>query len=324
MVIRIYTIINVCLFVIVFSFLNPLFSSEGEDHKCTFLMYISIDKLTFNPDESIILEIHIKNKSHKRESLKIYDVNYTSFQPVVYDMSGREADIIVQYRLMNLGMKDVIKNLKPRVIELSPNETIVHSVNLRNIYNIKGGRKYRVKAFFSPDAMREVVIYSENMLTFKIRESAGIDKKSGIAKNGRLSVPLLSLDKRKISPSEVIMLFLHAEKNRNWDNYLKYIEIERYINAYPDFVRVYKDTNEEKRWEIIEEFIEFLKQERTDYIIDFKILNELVIEDNVAYVDALVRRFGPKFPFIFNYRYTLESFRDLWVITDVEATVTKE
>ena len=44
---------------------------------------------------------------------------------------------------------------------------------------------------------------------------------------------------------------------------------------------------------------------------------------NIAYVYARVRRFEVRIPSIYRYKYTLEKFRDFWLITDVEATVMK-
>jgi hypothetical protein len=75
---------------------------------------------------------------------------------------------------------------------------------------------------------------------------------------------------------------------------------------------------------IEEEFIRFLSRDRKDYILDFKILDENIVRDrNIAYVDARVRRFEVRIPSIYQYKYTLEKFRDFWLITEVEATVMK-
>ena len=307
------TTIILSLLVIISNPLKPLFPYKRDNPKSVFRVFLQMDRLSFEDNETVNLNMCIKNNSKRNKSFKVYDFGYTTFQPVVYDISGREAEIIVSYRLMNRDITDVVKRCKYRVIELSPDETIIHSVNLKNIYNLKIGVEYRVRGFFSPDVKSLQAIPSENQLTFKIVKSRGFVKKSGIE---RMS--------RSISPSEIVLLVLTAEKNRDWDNFYKYIKLESYINAFSNYVRIYNEADGKKRLKIIDDFIKFLSRRRSDYIVNFKILEESVLKErNIAYVDAEVTRFGPKKPFVYTYKYTLERFRNFWLIIDVEAIVRK-
>jgi hypothetical protein len=100
--------------------------------------------------------------------------------------------------------------------------------------------------------------------------------------------------------------------------------VESYINAYSDFVRPYNEADEVGKLNIIEDFIKFLSGKRADYIVDFEVTGEEVLKDrNIAYVEAKVRRFGARYPFVYSYRYTLEKYRDFWLVIDVDATVMK-
>ncbi len=304
--------IIVFLFVVIFSSLEPVYSVIKEKTQPVFRVYLYMDRLSFSEDEAVTLHICVKNNSHRRESFLVYDAQYTTFHPIVYDINGKEAENIVPYRLKNRKRGDVVKNIRPRVIELSCNETFQHSVDLRNIYKIESENEYRVKALFFRNVKSNAAIPSDNTLNFNIYRSVGIAKRSAVKRVIR-----------KISPSEIVTLFLNAEKNRNWENYFKYIKLENYIDAYPDYVREYNIADEIKKAVIIEDFIDFLKKERSDYILDFAIQDQLMRSNNIAYVDAEVKRFGSRIPFIYKYRYTLERFRSFWLITDVEASVTK-
>lgn len=300
-------------------FLQSAFSMTADNRD--FKVFLVLDKLAFEENEKILLHINIKNIADNIREFKIYDTVYTSFRPVVYDTDGRELENIVPYRLKNRNISDVIKDADTRIIRLSDNETFSYTVDLKKLYKIDNKGNYRIKAFFSPDAADSFSLISDNQLNFKVLKKSDV-MYSGIAKIRRFVSP-----ERALSASEVISLFLKAEKENNWDNYFKYIDVEKYINAYPDYVRIYKqavkDNNIEEKEKIILEFVNFLKEKRTDYIISYRVLDEFVNKNDDYYVEALVKRFGPDNPFIYRYKYSLEKFKNIWIITDIEATVVK-
>ena len=104
-------------------------------------------------------------------------------------------------------------------------------------------------------------------------------------------------------------------------------KIDSYINAYPDYVKIYneaiKNNDIKKKENIIHEFVNFLKEKRSDYIIDYKVLDQLKQSENDFFVHALVKRFGAGLPFMYKYKYSLEKYENFWIITDVHATVVK-
>ncbi len=275
-------------------------------------VFIQMEKFTFFTDEKVKVKIHIKNTSYEEVQLNIYDLLFTTFQPLVFDRYGREAENIVPYRMMNQNMSSILQSHKPRVILLSPRDTFIHSINLKEMYKLYTDREYRVKGFFLPDATTPKAIAGENVLSFKIVELGKPIQKSGVKRV-----------KRAISPSEIVLLFLNSEKEKNWNNYLKYIKIKSYINSYSNFVKGYNSADEKEKLNIEEDFIKFLSRDRIDYIINFKILSENITEEGKAYVEALVKRFDRRMPVLYKYKYTLERYKELWLLTDVEATVVK-
>ncbi|MCU0843855.1 MAG: hypothetical protein MUC76_02895 [Spirochaetes bacterium] len=286
--------------------------TAGQDES-PFVLIIQMDRSTFAEDEPVVLNLIIKNTSDKKEHFVSYDTSYTTYQPVVYDAQGREAAITVPYRLMNRRVEEVVRDLYPRAIELLPNETLAHTVNLKNLYDLHTGAEYRVRGFFLPDMRNPSALPSSNILSFKIVRAPGLVKKSGVVRQ-----------ERGVSPSEVVLLALTAEKNGTWDRLYKYIKADTFINAFPDYVRLYNTADEIEKLRILEEFARFLARRRDDYIKDFSITDEIFLPGkNIAYVDVVVNRYGPRLPFRFKYRYTLEKTRDHWLIIDLEATVLK-
>lgn len=304
---------NIIIYTLLSLIIIPYYSFgvESNDIRQFIRVFLYMDRNTFNEDEPVNLNICIKNISKNKVLLKVYDIDYTSFQPVVYDKKAKEAEIIVPYLLMKKKSKDIIKKYHPRIIELSSNEIIHHPINLKKIYNLKHMMEYRVKGYFFTDSNFSQAKPSENKLTFRINKSSGAIKKDG-----------LEHIIHNISPSEVILLVLTAEKNKNWINFIKYIKLPNYINAFSNFVRKYTIANKSSKNIILNNFRQFLTRERKDFIIDFKILKELLLNNrNIAFVETIVKRFGGKKPFTYKYKYTLEKYRDFWLITDIEATV---
>ena len=282
-------------------------------------VYLRMDKKFFYSDEDVVLYICVKNTSERKNYFDVYDTSdaesgkYISFQPLVFDARGREAEIIVPYMIEKRNINDLIRGLDKRVVELAPGEIFIHSVNLKEIYKLNLNIMYRLKSLFYPAFTDGGVIKSDNELTFKIREEKRYNKPSGV-----------EAVVRNISPGEVILLTLNAEKNKNWESFLKYINIEKYINAYPEFVQTYLRANVDEKYQIEREFVKFITRDRDDYLLDYKIMKEEIENSNkIAYVDVVADRFGVQLTNRFKYRYTLEQYKSMWLIIDEEATIMK-
>ncbi|MFC1669098.1 hypothetical protein ACFL20_01800 [Spirochaetota bacterium] len=279
-----------------------------------------MDKRNFSSNEDVVLKVCIKNISSKNISFNIYEsgkikkTDFTTFQPYVYDMYGRDAQLIVPYRLQGKRTDHVLSKMKKRNIILGPEEIIIHRVNLNQIYKLNAGLKYRVKSFFLPDFGKKIVIKSINELSFKVKR-AKRDRK----KQDRLDI------KRGLTPSETVLLALDAEKGKDWSRMIKHYDIEKYINSYPDYIRIYNLADRLEKQKIEKKFINYLSRKRFDYLLNFKIVNDEIDKNRrVAYVDVLVKRFGVIRHDKYKYRFTLEKYighKDLWLITGYEATV---
>ncbi|TFH43731.1 MAG: hypothetical protein E4G96_00385 [Chrysiogenales bacterium] len=298
-------------------FAMPLFSGAYEPDRLR--VNIRMDKKVFFSDESVLLRICVTNMSDKKNYFEVYDPSggessgYTTFQPKVYDMMGRDAKITVPHRIEGRGTADLIRGLEKRIIELAPGEMFIHNVDLREIYDINLDSTYRVRSLFFPSFDQDLVLTSDNELSFRMIEDKRYRKPSEV-----------SSIERSLSPKEVIMLTLRAEKDREWDNWIKFINVEKYINAFPEFVQKYYRADYQEKAEIEKAFIKFVTRERDDYLVDFSIIKESIEKErSIAYVDVVVSRFGIRWIHRFKSRYTLERYNNLWLITDEEATVMK-
>lgn len=306
-----------CIVTILSLFAIPALPRVEGSVESPFRVYVNTDRLTFTEGEPVEITAEIKNYSMKTASFNTYDVNYTTFQPVVYSMDGKEAETTVKYRMMDRTVQDVVAYIEPRRSLVGHDEKVVKRLNIRDYYNLEPGREYRIRMFFMPDAKMPFVVRSENSITVRI---APLDRD--------LPEPI-ELPKQYngggIDPSEVVQLFLGAEKSRNWKNMIKYIDLEKYVNAYPDYGMQFNTSNEAMRKKVLRDFVSYLSTPRRDYIVDFSVQKEAILEDRKSsYVDVKVVRFAAPRPFVYNYRFTLETAGGTWLISNVDATVSKE
>lgn len=296
---------------------------------------LSMPRFNYALNEDILLNIHVKNVTDTVISFYVYDSpersdiynrprgdisGYTTFQPVVYDMKGRSAELIVPYIIGADNMKETLSWMIKREIKLGPGETFVRTQNLKNIYKLEKDRDYRLKLNFFPDLGSEndsIALMSSNEVKFrvnpdKIYTSGNMPDSSSIS----------------LTPAEVVLLVLNAEHENRFSRGLKYIDIEKYINSYPDFTRRYNLADDFGKKLIEKEFIRYLTLKRKDYLLNFEIVREEFLDSGtVAYVDVIAERKSVIRPDRYRYRFRLEKRKPedkVWLLAGLEASVTKD
>jgi hypothetical protein len=281
-----------------------------------FRVTVITDRTSFMEGEPVEVSLVIKNTSDRTASFSMYDVFYTTYQPVAYTLDGREAETTVQYRQMDRTVQNVVQYIEPRTVKIAPDEKIVKRINLRNCYTLETGSQYRIRGFFFPDAKVPLILRSENSVEIRIVP---------VEREIDSSIELPHQYAGGITPSEMIQLFLTAEKSRNWANMIKYLDLEKYINAYPDYAMNYNTASDPVKRKVLKDFVSYISTPRRDYIVDCEVVKESILEGGkTAYVEAKVTRQSAPRPFVYTYRYTLESTNGSWIITGVDATVSKE
>ena len=181
------------------------------------------------------------------------------------------------------------------------------------IYDLKPGIEYRVKSCFVPDFSKKEIFVSENELFFRISHEYFPEKGRMYHKTKK---------QEYVSPSEIILLALYAEKNMNWADFFKYIELESYIVSFPDYHREYDSADRFGRERVLNDFKKFLMRRRTDYLIRYEIIDEMIDNNlKMAYVDVIVDRYGARITDRYKYRYKLCEKEQKGFILKLDATV---
>ena len=293
---------------------GEIYEVDRSGHDLTVSLHM--DKTSFAEFGEIPLKIRVVNTMQWPISFTVYEnpsddsTIYTTFQPIVYDMNGKERPTLVPYRLENKTVEDVIRfRQDKRVIELMPGDMFAYTVDLKKLYRLNSGERYRVRSYFLPDIPNRVLLYSVNELSFSVYHGSELAPKP---------VPKIE---REILPSETVKLFLIAEKENQWQRMIKYVNLHEFINSYPEFVRMYSTASPNEKPEIIQRFVRFLSRPRLDYLVNFRVTNEIIMPDNqYAYVYVNAERFGNRRNQFFRYRYGLERVNGVWEINSLEAT----
>ena len=301
----------------------------------SFSVYLKMEKLKFYNSQDIILHVVIKNITDEVASFYVFDppgredmfnrergdtADYNTFKPVVYDMTGRNAELIVPYMASGSDLKETLSWMTRREIKLGPGESFTRSLNLGRIYRLQSDTDYRVKLHFFPfigDPDEDKLSISYNELKVRIsRDREYQPYKSADIKGVRLV------------PSEVVILLMDAEKDGYWERAIKFIDIEKFIHSYPDFSSKYDLADDRDKKIIEKDFIRYFISKRSDYLIDFTVVGEEVEPSGlVSYVSVVASRKSLIKPDRYKYVYRLEknSIDDyIWMVSGLEATIVRE
>jgi len=209
---------------------------------------------------------------------------------------------------------------------MHPGESFQKTLCLNNYYRFIPGTEYRVVGYFYPDFRRRFFVRTSNIERFRIDINREKYYRSHGEKNFyRDVVPALS-------PEETVYLFLSAELKKNWNNYMKYLNMRKFITAYDRFASKYTVASEREKPVILREFEKFLTGQPADRLISFQIIKkefdrsdsgEIKVNGR-AYVTVRAKRQSMGFSIVYHYRYVLERVRErygFWKIVHVTAKI---
>ena len=281
----------------------------------------------YAPGESIPIRFRIKNIGYQNLRIYPHAAPNKSFRFLVLDPEGREVPPRLhakdypsqQKRIVNLA-GDPVKE-----IILAPGEAFERKIDLALYYKLLPGRSYRIKGYFWPDArFAEVFLRSENLLRLRVLKEGHRPVRRSNLYTRNPSEPILS-------PEETVYLFLSAEMRRNWKNYLKYLDLRRFITAYDRFAARYVQAAPADKQDVIRDFQEYLISEPSDRLQKFRILSSepersadgRIPQQGRFFVKVAALRSASGFSSRYEYTYTLEKKTDkgnlYWQIVYVEA-----
>ncbi|MBU43725.1 MAG: hypothetical protein CMN76_10935 [Spirochaetaceae bacterium] len=280
---------------------------------------LHLDQYRFEAGKPIVLKFQITNSGYRTIRIYPFEPAEKTYQFEVLDSAGYELQ--PARRDHNSAMdkeRKAVVNLSGqnvREIILQPGESFEKTIDLSKHFDFRPGETYRITGYFFPDARHNVFLRSRDSVELQIKE-----RKSQYL----FQRPELEAEEAGLSPEETVYLFLSAEMRRNWKNYLKYLDLPRYITSYDRFSGRYASANAPDRHQILQEFSRYLTADPTDRLRRFRITGTRrtdVADRAEVTVEAL--RMSAGYRVAYEYTYTLERAEreGFWKIIHVVARV---
>ncbi len=293
---------------------------------------LSAEKSLFHKHEDIPIRVRAENQGNYVIRIYPSSISESTFQLFLIDHLGNE---VKQER--NYLSKQNRENGLPTVnfqgqeikeIILAPGEVFEKVLYLNDFYQLKKGKEYRLSCYFYPDQRFSFFTRSQNSIRIQIHsqdQSILTERRKPYSQRVNQNLSKLSL-----SPEETVYLFLSAEMQEKWENYLKYLDLSKFITSYQNFAASYAKTHPNQRPFVLEQFALFLTTHPADRLKKFRILETKIekgprgipIEEGRTFVQAEGVREKNDYRVRYKYRYTLETGKSgFWKIVHVEASL---
>lgn len=307
---------------------------RGEPTVNTFSRYgvadLQMVRSAFDPGMPITVKFRIRNRGY--QTLRVYPAGRagTSFQFLVTDRKNREIMARPGVTLDSEPGEPTVDTVGDEVKEviLHPGESFTRSIRLDQMYDFKPGEHYRIVGYFYPDPRRTYFVRTAN--TVRIR----LNRQRDALQRAVLPQEFFNDSIPQMSPEETVYLFLTAEMRKNWENYLKYVDLRKFILAYDRFASRYAAASEQGKPEILRNFQRFLTGSPTDRLKYFRVVKKEFDRDEQgatkangrAHVFVRAERETRGYKINYDYKYTLERDRrrpGFWRIVYVTAGVVR-
>ena len=293
---------------------------------------IHLRKTLFEPGEPIPIRFRIRNRGYTTMRLFPSFDTLKSFQFLITDKAGREIHALVGSEIGNSRERgEPVTNMQGQLVKeiiLHPGESFEKNIDLSGIYNFKPGQEYRIVGYFYPDYRNGYFVRTANLSRIRLSAKRESEFHTRTARGG--------MEERLpgLAPEEIVYLFLSAEKRRNWSNYLKYLNLRKFIQSYDRFASRFIMASRLEKPVILREFEKYLIGEPADRLKSFQITGkefartgagEIKSRDRVQ-VKVRVERQSKGYQILYNYVYSLERVRDrpgFWKIIYVTVNIIK-
>jgi hypothetical protein len=207
-----------------------------------------------------------------------------------------------------------------REMSLEPGEQYAIVVDLSKYTAFTQPGLYVLQAQFYPELHRTgtSAAIASNRLTLNLRPGpatqsmrAAVDTETGVL-----------LARQALSPDQVVAWTITARQKSEWDKFFLYLDLEKLLRRGAEKDRAYRNSSEEARRAMVEQFRQDLRQSRIDG--DINVIPYAYEIQKTAYtpdtgtVQVLEKFKYPDYTELKNYTYYLQRQDKYWIIVDYE------
>jgi hypothetical protein len=207
-----------------------------------------------------------------------------------------------------------------RQMSLEPGEQYAIVVDLAKYAAFDQPGLYKLRARFFPELFRTSTSASivSDWLTLNLRPGpatqamrAAVDTETGVL-----------LAREALPPDEVVARTITARQKSEWDKFFLYLDLEKLLRRSSEKDRVWRNSSEEARRAMVEQFRQDLRQSRIDG--DINVIPYAFEIQKTAYgpdtgtVQVLEKFRYPDYTELKSYTYHLQRQDKYWIIVDYE------
>ena len=292
----------ILLIFIMFKFLLPLPKISVD---------LKLIKTKIFKDMPVYINVKFHNISKENFKFVLYENLFYHFDFRAKNDKNIDVNKNINYSVWKIKNENISKDYD-KIITLGYNDSFIIKIDLTKWLDFNKSGYYFVSGDFIANPMLDVtnrIIFNTTSISFYIKPSEE-DIVSGFLDEKTVINSKIIENKKEVSseipPYIVMKNFIISEKDRTWDSYFKYINLDNYLkNSYfsTSLSERYKYADAKERELLLEEFKEFLK-DIIDYdiqkykIIETKIIDNkaeiIVYSEEKVYKEKFIKKFNSK------------------------------
>ena len=277
---------------------------------------ISADQQSYTVGQPILVNVTIRNTGIEPITIQAYGEPFLSYQFSIYDSYRNliSNKIPFQHFQTNLLKPELQKE---REITLFPNEAFSTKINLNTWMNLTNQGRYLIQANFMYN--KQKIFSTPLFITLK-------PSKKIIAHLKMEEIYKEREAKRTFTPQGTVEFILNAEKNKDWESFFKYLDLEKLVLIYKPYSQLYKKAfKSTKKASIINDFKTWLKNQPETQNLEAYKLQNIVFTDNPKQriIYCYVRYSKKVIPNNYLYKYSLKQKGNKWYLRNIESFVAK-
>jgi len=296
----------------------------------------------------VYVNVKFHNTGKEKFKFVLYKNLFYHFSFKAKNNKNIEVNNNINYNVWKIKNENINENYD-KIIVLGYNDSYIIKIDLSKWLDFNQPGYYYVTGDFISNPMfgeTNRIIFQTSGLSFYVKPtekdiiSGFLDEKTVITTN---SFTNIKKNFSEIPPYIVMKRFIIAEKDRDWGEYFKYINLDNYLkNSFfsISLAERYKYADAKERDLLLDEFKEFLKNTIDYDIQEYKIVQTKIVENKAeiivftkekVYKEKFIKKFNPKTQQIEikwitdpantfirkkTTKYTLIKGKDDWIIND--------
>lgn len=163
-----------------------------------------------------------------------------------------------------------------RTVVLQPGERYGRTIDISPRKLLTVPDRYQLTGYFymRPQRTDADTGFTSNSLRFTLKPPEMVSRAAAVRRDRRLQ----ALD-RRLTPGETVDFAIRAKRQRDWENYFRFMDIKQMINLFQKYAKKYQDAVFSDKPQVMQDFKDFLKRFPAEQIVHHFVQQSTVTRD---------------------------------------------